>query len=154
LTGHSLMRPFLLRFGIQNRIGATDETEGACHSVPKHPKSSLAGAGPAWRTRSGEKCARNASAIRSLAALSLTCADSGPSGVISGGRGAPEACASAFTMRSTAAAHARSHACVKSPNVELDEGAVRDDVIPLLAGARSAAQSRTSAPKSRIARML
>jgi hypothetical protein len=32
--------------------------------VPKQPKSSLAGAGPVWCTRVGEKWARNASAIR------------------------------------------------------------------------------------------
>src|SRR5262249_17763616 len=65
-TGRSFNRPALLaRSYVSGSLPPTNQnTDGACHSVPKQPKSSLAGAGPVWWTRSSEKCARNASAIR------------------------------------------------------------------------------------------
>jgi hypothetical protein len=74
VVGRDLVEPACLAFA--ERSGSVPPTnqniEGACHSAPNDPKSSLAGAGPVSRTRSAEKCRRNASATRLLAAGSLT----------------------------------------------------------------------------------
>src|SRR5207302_962208 len=75
-------------------------TDGACHSAPKHPKSSLAIVGFDSRMDSAGNSERNASTTRLVAKGSFVTNEYRSSGVISGGLGDPDAKASALTMRS------------------------------------------------------
>src|SRR5581483_2840760 len=74
LLGSSLSVPASLAFAYTSgSVPPTNQnTDGTCHSAPKHPKSSLAGAGPISRTRSAGKCRRNSSATRLVAAESFS----------------------------------------------------------------------------------
>ena len=72
--------------------------------------------------------AAKASLTRAHAAGSFTTTGKAPSEVISGAAGAPEAAASAVTMRSIAAEHLAAHRLVEGADREQQFGLVGDDV--------------------------
>ena len=86
-----------------SRPPQNQKTVGTPAASPKLPTSSLAVTSGMGIRRSSPKCALNAAMVASVAAGSLISSGALLIQVISGGRGAPLAVASAVTMRSTAA---------------------------------------------------
>src|ERR1700676_3772293 len=112
LVGSELSVPsfFALSYTSGSSPPKNQNTAGVCHSAPKHPKSSLAIVGLVCSTEPSGKFRRNASTTFSVASTSFVTNEYRSSGVISGTLGAPEAAASAFTIRSIAAS-----TCLRTP---------------------------------------
>src|SRR5208337_5168349 len=97
LVGSELSVPsfFALSYTSGSSPPKNQNTAGACHSAPKHPKSSLAIVGLVCSTEPSGKFWRNASTTFFVAITSFFTAVYRSRGVISGGLGAPDAAASA-----------------------------------------------------------
>src|ERR1700751_2217290 len=93
LVGSELSEPsfFALSYTSGSSPPKNQNTAGACHSAPKHPKSSLAIVGFVCSTEPSGKFRRNASTTLSVASASFVTSEYRSNGVISGGFGAPAA---------------------------------------------------------------
>src|SRR3984893_12512547 len=104
LVGSELSVPsfFALSYTSGSSPPKNQNTAGACHSAPKHPKSSLAIVGLVCSMEPSGKFWRNASTTFFVASTSFVTNEYGSSEVISGSFGAPDAAPSAAPIRSIA----------------------------------------------------